>query len=40
MTEANALHRLSASDAARLIAEGIITSEALVTSCLEQALSR
>jgi len=40
MTEANALHRLSASDAARLIAEGTITSEALVTSCLEHIQSR
>jgi amidase len=40
MTEENALHLLSASDATRLIAEGNITSEALVTSCLEHIQSR
>ena len=36
MTEPTALHRISASDAARMIAEGSITSEALVYSCLER----
>ena len=40
MTEANALHHLSASDAARLIAEGTITSEALVASWLEHIETR
>ena len=36
MTEPTALHRLSASDAARMMAEGSTTSEALVSSCLER----
>ena len=40
MTEEIALNQLSASEASRLIAEGLITSEALVTSCLEQIQSR
>lgn len=36
MTEPTALNHISASDAARMIAEGSITSEALVYSCLER----
>ena len=36
MTEPTALHRLSASDAARMMAEESTTSEALVSSCLER----
>ena len=40
MTEESALNQLSASEASRLIADGLITSEAVVTSCLEQIQSR
>ena len=40
MTNATQLHQLSASEAARLIADGSITSEALVTSCLERIETR
>ena len=40
MKEAKALYHLTASDAARMIAEESITSEALVTACLEHIQSR